>query len=1076
MTVDGLRQGQAEVLGETVDLTSSCFAMILDPDGSWKIDDGESLEDGQLCMYKRIGVLLAACNKKPGADDDGEPSTTVKNLERYITAPLAKFAPEELRVGFIFMNAIPGVYAVREHLRFRPDRGVVGIGGRSVEQTRRLADAVVKKALDNNSGLSVDVHSGKVDKSLDDQTRTSCRWTGKHPCTLTGPHVNYIQQVFTDVGLTCFDGDVFDPLCAQLYDVSRQATTDFRVDECMATIWNAVERTPLREGQRVILRDILDRYKRGASGVVVWAPAGFGKTPIARDVCRALCERFDRIIVLTTNNLRDQTESVVKTAFVDGKMQVLAYTTPKEKLPPPSKTLKTLVVADECTKSFETWRNWIAENAETTFRVCLTATPLGSSLENLLDLASLVMEIPETAKAIACYSLHKVVRGSGVDDRGGAVADEDKSAALNFHRFVDRTFVKARPDDVANLLENSVGNVESVQTLVHVGEQIQNMQKVLVGHAKELKSSNVPYLQSVMEIAPNAALACLTASDADKWLAGELRSQYTGLVVSPLEDELFEILKAEIEAGRTSLVMFPSYVAAACRYLHSAIGMRLGDFSRIGYIDATVNHAARLVLLDRFKNGKLKVLFATTMIAGYGFDFDMVSSTIMMTSPWTAEEWIQTTGRAVRIGMETAAPSPPGSGTPKRLIEIGGYSSVASTSMARKGRSRLRAWLHTWLFKDPVTEAFFGNSLPLRYRDSFLYIGKKHAARYAEDDGDGARLVSALGGDGLRNLSGTQMVEKLRPVVGGTHADGRLDFLAGRTSRTSPQKVSADDMDEEDDDADDDASGDANDEEDDEEDGDANGDAAVDGAATVVDGMRTEAESMRMYHCEWLKKEFEKDVPENVTAKVTQIGDRMETVWEPVWEPSEKETIMLKNTSHPLRNKIIFASRLYNGEITWPDPNARINGTRQEALDYGRENEANALAWLERECGAKYVERGGAYTYFNADGNLAATPDAITTNGYVVEVKCITKMDALNRLCGYNTHMSTGSFFEPLKRYGDQIQAQMECTGLDAGVLVMYHHDNDGGKGCVLILKRDTEWYAGKRNSFDNKILGRSLR
>jgi len=43
---------------------------------------------------------------------------------------------------------------------------------------------------------------------------------------------------------------------------------------------------------------------------------------------------------------------------------------------------------------------------------------------------------------------------------------------------------------------------------------------------------------------------------------------------------------------------------------------------------------------------------------------------------------------------------------------------------------------------------------------------------------------------------------------------------------------------------------------------------------------------------------------------------------------------------------------------------------------------------------------------------LAATPDAITTNGYVVEVKCVTKMEALNRLCGYNTHMSMGSFDE----------------------------------------------------------------
>jgi hypothetical protein len=291
------------------------------------------------------------------------------------------------------------------------------------------------------------------------------------------------------------------------------------------------------------------------------------------------------------------------------------------------------------------------------------------------------------------------------------------------------------------------------------------MQEAVVDHSENLESSHVPYLQALAEIAPNAALASVRASPAMSPLADDLRRQCPGLVVSPLEDELFKILNVEIDGDRTSLVMFPSYVAAACRYLHSAIGMRLGDFSRIAYIDSTVNGAARLHLVDRFKKGSLKVLFATTAIVGYGFDFDMVSVTIMMTSPWTAEELIQTTGRAVRIGMEAASSASPASATTKRLIEISGYSAVASSSMARKARSRLRAWVHIWLFKDPVTEAFFGKSPPLRYRDSFLYIGKKHAQVYAKDDGE--RLVTTLNDDGaLLNLSGTAMDEKLSRVVG----------------------------------------------------------------------------------------------------------------------------------------------------------------------------------------------------------------------------------------------------------------------------------------------------------------------
>ena len=91
------------------------------------------------------------------------------------------------------------------------------------------------------------------------------------------------------------------------------------------------------------------------------------------------------------------------------------------------------------------------------------------------------------------------------------------------------------------------------------------------------------------------------------------------LVISPLERELFRILDDRLNL--TTLVVFPSYVAAACEYMHAAYGLHLGDSAQIAYIDARVCQAARKEILARFSGGDVKVLFATTGIVGYGFNF-----------------------------------------------------------------------------------------------------------------------------------------------------------------------------------------------------------------------------------------------------------------------------------------------------------------------------------------------------------------------------------------------------------------------------------------------------------------------
>ena len=58
-----------------------------------------------------------------------------------------------------------------------------------------------------------------------------------------------------------------------------------------------------RPDQTNIVRQLLNRFTDGDSGAIVWAPTGFGKTVIMRDLVRLLRGKFDKIIVLTTVNL-----------------------------------------------------------------------------------------------------------------------------------------------------------------------------------------------------------------------------------------------------------------------------------------------------------------------------------------------------------------------------------------------------------------------------------------------------------------------------------------------------------------------------------------------------------------------------------------------------------------------------------------------------------------------------------------------------------------------------------------------------------------------------------------------------
>ena len=775
-TVKILRDGQKELMGldtntVTTAVECSCFALVrTPPEGNWEIV-GEHIppEDGQLLyLFDGICVLHAALNTRPGLDGDGKVAATMIKFSNYVATPLAEFAPKDQLVGVIIVNAIPGeAHPVAEHLAFNPrdaDATATGIGGRTHEETIEVINGTVERALNDVSerlahldldlsDMSVDVHSGKVASALREDARNACRWCGDHPSELQALHAEYMRTLFIFVGLEC--NHVFTPLTANL---GRHGHRGLNTSEMIEMDEGPIAKNmKARPDQTNIVTQLLNRFTDGDSGAIVWAPTGYGKTVIMRDLVRLLRGKIDKIIVLTTVNLVGQTQTAVELTE-NADERVLSYSKPPEEAPlenAANERTSVLVLCDESTKITKLWKEWVRENG--TFTILFTATPYRCYLEDLVDISSLIMDVRNEDKNRALSSLDLVVRGFGVDaEERHPGAQEEVEAYVDFIRYVDRIVVKPAREEIEDLMRRSIGQIESFNTLMHVGATIEKIQRQLLEHAGDIKDTSVSYLNALLELVPNAAMARMGPLICEKLEIPEL-------VISPLELELFDILDDRLSEHLTTLVVFPSYVAAACEYMHAAYGLHLGDSAQIAYIDARVCQAARKEILARFSEGDVKVLFATTGIVGYGFNFDKVGATIMMTSPWTAEEMVQTIGRGIRIGKKSPQNENP---EPKKLMTINGCSEVVSASMARNGRARMRVWMHIALFNDPVVEASFGATKPLRLRDSIVYTTQRNANKYISDDGPRiADFVKSSEGD-FRKRNAADMDERLKALAG----------------------------------------------------------------------------------------------------------------------------------------------------------------------------------------------------------------------------------------------------------------------------------------------------------------------
>jgi hypothetical protein len=173
---------------------------------------------------------------------------------------------------------------------------------------------------------------------------------------------------------------------------------------------------------------------------------------------------------------------------------------------------------------------------------------------------------------------------------------------------------------------------------------------------------------------------------------------------------------------------------------------------------------------------------------------------------------------------------------------------------------------------------------------------------------------------------------------------------------------------------------------------------------------------------------------------------------------AETGFLMRKDPNSPLRQRCLFASRLSKVALrnNKPARNAQRRLDLQQAssayfefavrvprsaeqetrVRYGIENEGAAIEHVLRKYGLERIEDIGEYTRAHPDfRGLLATPDAITTSGVILEIKCVASYDDYVESIAYASDTQNTKYGD----YKDQVLAQLEVFDLEQALLCICH-------------------------------------
>ena len=1066
-------------------------------------------------VFRRIQLLFSPLSVEGfGMNEDGDMSKTMQNLTTRVLEPIAAgFArlrgDSGVEISFIIGNALPTLRYMspksaatvgQTHLDFDPKKKS-HLGCMSFSRVKQAVRAHVgaMNVECMNVEYSLDVHSAKTHALLDDELKQAilaCDGTfGKHPTTFTDQAsvvlLQKLEKEGVDVSLSRGGIGFQDLVC---FDVTPDVL-EKRVpkkDELKKKL-AAIPTAALYGFQRVAVELVCQAFISGQPGALVSLDVGFGKTIIMLATTYVLLasNSVQRVVwVLQKFQMLDSDEtdetgvviaqllsflrkflSMEEAAAFAARIDVVLAgqqtaheTALTESLDAALRVGDAAVFVDEAslylgglTKPTKMHVLLDSYDRGSIFTVALTATPMHSYAERIYSLVTFIggrVERGNHDQLRECCSTAVTQFYRGDESAISSVRKTLESVHVSLERVYE---IDGSTKAEVSRLVKGLGIERGIVFVRNDDERLEtSVDDVFRGLAT---SGARLYAADVLALSPNAFRAIYVADDAadesdEEWDGGV--SRLAEALASHLSDALGEKSKEK------ALVFFSSDVLAAMCYTYHEFAS-LGYADIVGMCDGATDDAERARLFDAVNDNAnpLRVLFMTDRVGGFGLDARNVRSAIYVGSPWSDANVVQALGRVLRV----CAADRPHEKT--RIIHFIPVSRFNGTLLKRFARSNARGTFFGAIFPSVV----HGDRRPLKIKKSGVLLRSSVFTEQGREkfaDEFGVSFLKCMDGEDIKSFDYKEGIKALNKALKSTSKHLQtpsFDFMiedgstrerasADSTLKKAKKKKQG-----------------------------AKSQAcanAANGIHVMDDKQRRKATAERF--CSQKRAKLPQKLSQRVestqekaialatsltsaAATLKQYGAEAFTVSalsnNDSWLVYDPESDVQKE----LRAKMIFASAWARKSREWNRSAFPAPREVSDEMQYGLDKEAGAIEHIASKYSFDLLPDVKSFTKVHRDcpDMLAASADAITVDGVILEIKCIADRDNFLDRVAFRGQ-------QELRGYLDQVQAQLEVYDLELGLLCLCHESDGSWLSVEYPILRDAKWFENNKVEMKREI------
>ena len=507
-----------------------------------------------------------------------------------------------------------------------------------------------------------------------------------------------------------------------------------------------------------------------------------------------------------------------------------------------------------------------------------------------------------------------------------------------------------------------------------------------------------------------------------------------------LLDIVHGMVAANLKEGAKTVIFVPSCVARVATIAWAHLRSKLAP-DRVGLINKDTLPEARHALIADFNKGDLVALFVTSETGGFGIDLTSCLRCVLLSAPWTGATMIQCVGRILRVFSQDALP-----GT--RVVTLL-QPLLGSVALVRICRALIRGKFGELCFPGFLSSRldsldFSSVNANLATFDTMLKENERcdFAERFRE------RVAASFAHGELMTMK--RFVETINEVFAtssfvapfiihenGSWIPNEQVVDAPRHARVRNAQPRSND-------------------------GELRY-VSLRQLTRVEQAVLIYARSRRVLSLSDEETTRGRAVALEIFDAIGRARIRLENGH--TWRPSESVAYayLCPKTTEPtsaIRRGMVCASALSQGRIF------ATRVTRVTAImNAGIQLEARALQFVADKYNLKMVDGVDNWTRFlpSHPTLLCATPDGLTTDGVLVELKFV------HRFRKIFSHFECVEYF---MKYRDQVQAQLAVFNLDIALLVFYtiNGDDDEMVSLEFEIRKDPAWLTSNLRRFEEAV------